>query len=644
MHPYLKRLAIVAVLCFVQLAAAAEEGAAISAGEVERCLEPLFEDRVENGRVPGAVCVVVSPDRVLFSMGYGVMDLEDGRRVDPDRTVFRAASVSKLITVAAAMQLVEQDKLDLHADVNEYLDLFQLPDTYAEPVTLAHLLTHTGGFDERFLGMAAPSEAEALPLGLYLANRMPPRAMPPGKFMSYSNHGMALAGRLVEIAGGMPFNEYAMRHVFAPLGMRSSGFLLTPLLADNLAKGYDGRGGTIEPALYDAPQTVPASTLMTTGSDMARFMMAQLGLGAIDGQRILEEDTVRLMHAQQFTHHRRLPGRAYGFAERYENGLRILQQDGLIWGFRSRLILIPEKGLGMFVSCNLQTSGLPSAATARFLDHFFPAKPEPAVIEELPGFEERVKSLTGFYRHNRHVRSTFIRFGIIAQEFVSEIRAARGVKPGILTLCYVTPGSKPWRLAEVEPYCFRRIMRGKTDKDAWKFSGRGRVAFGRDDDGLVTHLFIDNSAYERLAWRESRPVLAVATAVSLAVMLSALIGWPLAYAVCGRRDKGCPRRATWLAGAACAFDIAFTAGLGLYLLTLNPYDFGYGPPPFFVALLVLPLIGAVLTLPLPVLAALAWTRRYWGPCGRIHFTLVTFAALLFMVLLNYWNLLGFRFG
>ena len=139
-------------------------------------------------------------------------------------------------------------------------------------------------------------------------------------------------------------------------------------------------------------------------------------------------------------------------------------------------------------------------------------------------------------------------------------------------------------------------------------------------------------------------MLAVATVVSLAVMLSALVGWPLAHAVRGRRDKGCPRWATWLAGAACAFDIAFTAGLGLYLLTLNPYDFGYGPPPMFVALLILPVIGAFLTLPLPVLASLAWTRRYWGPCGRVYFTLVTFAALLFMVLLNYWNLLGFRFG
>ena len=612
--------------------------------------DPVFDETMERRRVPGAVCVVVGPDGILFAKGYGVEDLERGTPVDPDRTLFRLASISKLATATAVMQLAAQDKLDLDADVNCYVTGFQLPETYREPVTLAHLLTHTAGFDDRFLGISARTEAEAVPLGDYLAQRMPPRVMPPGRVMSYSNHGMALAGHVVECVSGMPFEEYVRKHIFEPLGMDHSSFTLTPELASDLATGYDDRGGTLRPALYDFPQTVPASTFMTTGTDMARFMIALLRLGRYGNARILDQAAAEEMHRQQFTHYPRLPGRTYGLGERFENGLRIIKHDGLIWGFVSRLLLVPEKQFGLFISCTGQNSGLPAVVSSRFFDHFFPVEDEPAGVAALPGFEDRARRLAGFYRHNRHVRSTFLKFGTVAPEFVAEVHVARGEAPGMITLRWMALGSRPWDLMEVEPHFFRRVeRRSSSDGTVWSFYDQGRVAFGRAGSDRITHLFIGTSAYERLRWRESRPALLVAAVTTLVVLLSACLGWSLAYVA--RRVRGSlaqpggwPRRARFLAGLVCGLELTFVAGLGLYILRINPYEIGYGPPPALVALLVLPLLGAALVIPLPVFAAVAWYRGYWGLSGRIHYTLTTVAALLFLLLLDYWNLLGFRFG
>ena len=639
---------------------------------LEGFFDRVFDEAMARGRAPGAVCVVVDRDGIVFAKGYGVTDVETKRPVDPERTLFRVASISKLVTATCVMQLYEQGRLDLDADVNDYLEAFQLADTFPEPVTLAHLLTHTGGFDDRFVGMAAPTRAARGPLGDYLARRMPPRVMPPGRTASYSNHGMALAGHIVETVSGMPFEDYARVHVFKPLGMEDSAFVLEPRLAAQLATGYDTRGGPLRPEPYGFPQTVPASTLMVTGTDMARFLIAHLRLGAYGGARILDTATAEAMQPQQFTHHPDLPGRTFGFVERFENGLRILQHDGLIWGFKSRVLLVPEKGLGLFVSCSGQSSGLPAVATSRFLDRFFPYEAEPADIQARPGFGDRLRDYAGFYRHNRYVRSTFMKFAIVAPQFVPEVRVVAGPSPGMITLEWMTVPARRWNLAEMEPGFFRRVTRRRADDGLvgrvcqtrpsgashdrraddgggeWRLADQGRVAFGRDESGHVTHLFMDTSAYDRIPWYSSRPVTLGAAVVSLAWIILTCIGRLLAAAVRCLRGReshaGWPASARRLAGFVCGLATAFAGGFGLFLLTLDPHTVGYGPPPMLVALLVLPVSSAVFTLPLPLLAAAAWRQGWWGMWGRVHFTLTTVAAVVFLVVLNYWNFLGFRFG
>ena len=155
---------------------------------------------------------------------------------------------------------------------------------------MAHLLTHTGGFDERVIGAFARTPDDLQPLGAYLAEHMPPRVMPPGEVTSYSNHGLALAGYIVEVVSGMPFEQYVATHILQPLDMPHSSFAqpLPPALAADLALPYPQN---LEAgSMFYAP-IAPAGMLSTTAQDMAHFLIAHLQDGRYADAQILDEGT-----------------------------------------------------------------------------------------------------------------------------------------------------------------------------------------------------------------------------------------------------------------------------------------------------------------------------------------------------------------
>jgi len=176
----------------------------IDTAAVAAFVEGFFPSEMTRRHIPGLVFVFVSGGEIAIARGFGAAELEAHRPVDPDRTTFGLASVSKVITATAALQLVESKKLDLHTDVNTYLESFKLPARHGR-ITLHHLLTHTAGFDERLTGVAARSPRDLLPSSLYLASAMPPTFVEPGRVISYSNHGFALIGHLVEEVTGLRF-------------------------------------------------------------------------------------------------------------------------------------------------------------------------------------------------------------------------------------------------------------------------------------------------------------------------------------------------------------------------------------------------------------------------------------------------------
>jgi CubicO group peptidase (beta-lactamase class C family) len=219
-----------------------------NAQEVEDFFDELISKQLREEHVVGATVAVVKDGELVLAEGYGYADREERTPVVADETLVYPGSTGKLFTWTAVMQLAEEGKLDLDADINTYLD-FEIPDTYPEPITLSHLMTHTSGFEEQFAAQLAEDQQDVLPLGEFLVRYMPERVYPPGEYSAYSNYGTALAGYIVQRVSGEPYERYVTDHILRPLGMEHSAASqpLPDRLATDMSKGYHYRDG-----VYDA--------------------------------------------------------------------------------------------------------------------------------------------------------------------------------------------------------------------------------------------------------------------------------------------------------------------------------------------------------------------------------------------------------
>src|SRR5215210_8891384 len=259
--------------------------------ELEDFLDGVMSAQLESHHIPGATVAVVKDGELFFAKGYGYANLKNREPVVADETLFRVGSVGKSFTATAVMQLVERGRLDLHADVNTYLGDFTIPDTYPQPITLHHLLTHTAGFEERLKGIKARTADDMRPLGEYLAEDMPARVRPPGTFAAYDNYGLSLAGYIVEQVSGMPYDRYVEENILEPLDMRHSTTRQPPPpeLAGNTAVGYTYENGGYEAKGFEFYNIAPAGSMSATATDMAHFMIAHLQGGRYGDERVLQE-------------------------------------------------------------------------------------------------------------------------------------------------------------------------------------------------------------------------------------------------------------------------------------------------------------------------------------------------------------------
>ncbi len=340
-----------------------------------------FALRVDD--IAGAEVAVVKDGHILTERGYGYADIAKRTRVDPDRTLFRPGSVSKLITWTAVMQLVGQHKLDLDRDVNTYLD-FTIPPFNGQPITLRQILTHTAGFAERAKDISFYDQSNLQPLGTFLKAWTPERIFAPGTTPAYSNWATTLAGYIVQRVSGMPFDDYVEQRVFAPLGMHDSTFRqpVPARLAPQMATGY--RQASKPPIAFEFIGPFPAGSLSTTASDMARFMIAHLQDGELDGKQVLDPATARMMHDSPLAHVDPmslippLNRMELGFFETNVNGHEVIGHLGDIEAFHTILHLFTKDGVGLYASFNspgkdAAVQALRASLFQDFTDRYFPA-------------------------------------------------------------------------------------------------------------------------------------------------------------------------------------------------------------------------------------------------------------------------------
>src|SRR2546426_3835658 len=172
--------------------------------DVEAFLDGLVPLQLERDDIAGVAIAVVKDGKVLFAKGYGYSDVKKKTPVSAENTLFRPGSISKLFTWTAVMQLVEQGKLDLDRDVNEYLD-FKIPSTFPKPITLRNIMTHTPGFEETVQELFVKDAKDLKPIGNYLKEHLPARIFPPGTTPAYSNYATCMAGYIVQRVSGQDY-------------------------------------------------------------------------------------------------------------------------------------------------------------------------------------------------------------------------------------------------------------------------------------------------------------------------------------------------------------------------------------------------------------------------------------------------------
>jgi CubicO group peptidase (beta-lactamase class C family) len=574
--------------------------------------------------------VVVKDGYVFFHRIYG----QTSNEASSEQTIFRAASVSKLVTATAVLQLVEQGKLNLDADINTYVKRFQIENTYPSPITARHLLTHTSGIEDRLFGNTVPSAGRLFSLGNYFATHAPRRIRPPGMQIAYSNIGMALAGHLVEVISGLTFEDYVERNILQPLGMTHSSFRQpypAHLAANVVPSGADSEGLL----LY------PAGSLISSINDMGRFIAAHLNHGRLGEARILSEESVSDMHRQHFTGHVRMPGVAYGFFETYVNDRRVLFHTGLS-GHQSLLCLLPEEKAGFYLVLSARQGGayqdLRRKFLHAFLDRYYPAMHKFTFPSPPPGFTQRAERFTGWFRPNLLPRTTIETLG----NMLTDTQVTSN-GDGTLTIALPPLGAKTFRVVEVEPLLFR-------SEDGFYF------AFGEDQHGHVNRLdmsgsIVDPVSFNRLRWYERGTLHATLAAIGYLIFLSfavvTLAGFVLGFFRKGLDDRSSRARIPLLAWRTAALVSALVVLSPILALVwyhlgdpeLRPYKI---ESTLYLSLSALQL-AAIPGIALPYFTFRIWKGGYWSAKRRVYFSIVALAGVLMIPFFYYWNVLGFQF-
>jgi CubicO group peptidase (beta-lactamase class C family) len=436
----------------------------IIAADLKPFVDSLMTAQMAKENIPGAVFIFVQNGRVLYQRGYGYANLAERRAVDPEKTIWRIGSISKVFTATAVVQLADRGKIRLSDDVNGYLGSFKVPASFPEPVRFEHLLTHTAGFDEIRPGTRADTHEGLLPLGEFLRGKIV-RLRPPGRIISYSTYGITLAGYLVEEVSGLDFETYLRRNIWQPSGMTRTNIEVPDSLRRDLAQGYELEKGSNQLAEWEWYHTTPASSINASAGDMGRFIIAQLQNGRVGNASILSIRAAIDMHRQHFSSSPVLPGFAYGFYEDFTHGERLLEHGGNVEGFSAQLTLIPARNIGFFIASQHEPAALRDVIQGAILDRYFPAPPDTIRAIPMAGYRARASRYAGTYENN---------------EFCHTCGADRRVYPRIEVKAFpdgtISLTGNQEHFVEVAPLLFRGV------------NGNGVVVFKQDSTGNVTTL------------------------------------------------------------------------------------------------------------------------------------------------------------
>ncbi len=365
-------------------------------------LEAYIRYEMEDKDIPGLAISITENDGGNWSAAYGSSDLERSTPLERNQ-IYRFASISKLFNASLIQQAVDRGELEWDKPIKEYVPELVFDNPWDTEVTLRHLVTHKSGlirespigsyFDHTDPGLDATVESLIGKPVLYEPGSGPTK---------YSNAAVSVAGYVMSKVLGESFEDIAQKHLLEPLGMSSSSFEGSEIDGARLARGF--MWGYDRPD-FEAPVfemgIQPAGNLYSSVEDLGLFSLMLMNEGMHDGQQVIAAESLREMWTPQFTENE--TGFGLGFFVAHHSGNLKVQHSGVMYGYASRLAILPERGLAVAVTntadcANALSDRIASYAIDLALAHREGREfPEFVRTEKVP--QEIASNAVGVYKH-----------------------------------------------------------------------------------------------------------------------------------------------------------------------------------------------------------------------------------------------------
>jgi CubicO group peptidase (beta-lactamase class C family) len=366
-------------------------------------LERVVLAELEETKTPGAVVAIVQGDKIVYQKGFGVSNVETMQVLTPDM-LLRIGSMTKMYTAATLVSLAEEGKIDLNAPIGKYLE--GLPPRLGS-VTAHQLMSHTAGLADsaNLVGThdesALAAEVRGYKDSMFFSD--------PGAVFSYANPGFVLAGYLIERLTGEPYSKAVQKRVLAPLKMERTTFQPTVAMTYPFSVGHVGAAGAaprVMRPMEDNSQIWPAGFLFSNGPDLARFAIAFMNGGQIDGKPALSAKVIERMSTAVTPVQSQYEGSyGYGLIMRDYRGVRLVEHGGTTGSFASDFIMAPTQRVAVIVLANRSNHLMKTVEKA--LEVMLPLAPKPADPQPLKFTDREIEEYVGRYAQDPNSPTVF---------------------------------------------------------------------------------------------------------------------------------------------------------------------------------------------------------------------------------------------
>jgi len=335
--------------------------------KLKKAIDSVMLIEMEENHIPGMAIVLVKDGKTVYKKGHGIASLINGKKVDPDKTIFRIGSISKALTLLTLTKLIDDGRIGIDDDVTQYFTGIQNPNNFKDPVRIYNLLTHTSGFDQ--VGLDRHVYDYELPLeerkakrptiNTFLKANNLRRVTPAGAYYRYDTYGTTLAGAIIEKVTGLPYAAAMKKELFDPIGMSRSFVEVATNYRDSLALGHGYNNEEYQGMPYEVYVTTPASSIDATPADMGRLMEVLTNQGTNENGRLFSPEMTHKILKPQYRPNKDFVGMTHGMQESVRIGsgpdaytIRTVGHGGDMLGMTSAMTLIPSLNMGVFVTAN----------------------------------------------------------------------------------------------------------------------------------------------------------------------------------------------------------------------------------------------------------------------------------------------------